>query len=245
MTINGVRFTVVGTLPRQLKFYTSGFLRSRYTDEVYLPYAQLLPLTLRPSLAYFQGDPGTSLAQLLASPDRWLFYWADLPDGAARARFVAAAAAQGLTVKVQPFAKAVVALNYIHPAYSLLNLCSQIVLVAAALNLLRLLLAKFAARVAETGIHRAMGASRGSILAQQVIESTIIGLMGGLCGLVIGVADVHVMNDLIPDRPGDPYIDAVAVLVTVGVAAGIGMLSGGYSAWRATRLPPALFLRRA
>jgi hypothetical protein len=37
----------------------------------------------------------------------------------------------------------------------------------------------------------------------------------------------------------------MAVLVTLAVAGGIGAITGGYSAWRATRLPPALFLRRA
>jgi putative ABC transport system permease protein len=245
LRIHDTPYTVVGTLARRLKHYNSSFLRTRETEDVFLPRAALRPLAAQPCLTFFQGERGATFDELLRSPHGWLFLWVELSGAAARERFIADAAAAGVAARVVPFADALPVLNYVHPAYDLLYLFSKIALVAAALNLLRLLLAKFASRVAETGIHRAMGASRRSVLAQHVIEATLIGLVGGALGLAMGAGVVQVMNDLVPDRPGDAVIDAVAALVTLGVATLIGTLTGGYSAWRATRVPPALFLRSA
>lgn len=63
-----------------------------------------------------------------------------------------------------------------------LMLISILFLLVCALNLIGILLGKFLARAPEVGVRRALGASRGSIFLQHLIECEVIGLVGGDSG---------------------------------------------------------------
>jgi putative ABC transport system permease protein len=58
-------------------------------------------------------------------------------------------------------------------------------LVLCLVNTIGLLLAKFSVRAAEVGIRRALGASRREIFTQFLIETTVVGLVGGVLGLLL------------------------------------------------------------
>src|SRR5881275_1327995 len=58
-------------------------------------------------------------------------------------------------------------------------------LVLCLVNTVGLLLAKFSVRAAEIGVRRALGASRGEIFHQCLIETSVVGLVGGLLGLLL------------------------------------------------------------
>ncbi|UUZ56607.1 FtsX-like permease family protein [Massilia sp. H-1] len=60
-------------------------------------------------------------------------------------------------------------------------------LLLCLVNTIGLLLAKFSVRAAEVGIRRALGASRKEIFRQFLVESAVVGLVGGFLGLVLAL----------------------------------------------------------
>ncbi len=240
LEIAGTPFRVVGVLaggPRE-KLYDHVYFGHK-TERYFVPFAAHRRYHIDPEYGYETGAPGPREDELS------VFLWADLPSAADRDALVADAAAAGLPVRLLPFGDFRGEYYHLHPAYYLLNLFAKVMLIASALNLVRLLLAKFSARADLSGIHRALGASRRSIVLVHVIEAKIIGMAAGIVGLGLAAVAVPLLNALVPDRIADANIDGTAVLVTVAVAIAVGITAGVYPAWRATKQPPAVFLRGA
>jgi putative ABC transport system permease protein len=123
---------------------------------------------------------------------------------------------------------------------------SVLFLVVCCLNLLGLLLAKFLARSAVLGVHRALGASRTTVFMQRLTECVLIGVFGGLLGAALAASSLRMIGASIPPRiiaNGVLAIDgyALAVALCLAVVAGIG--AGLYPAWRACRVAPAIQLK--
>lgn len=240
LEIAGTAFRVVGVLaggPRE-KLYDHVYFGHK-TERYFAPFEAHRRFHIDPEYGYEVGAPGPREDELS------VFLWADLPTAAERDALLADAAAAGLPVRLLPFGDFRGEYYHIHPAYHLLNLFAEVMLIASALNLVRLLLAKFSARADLSGIHRALGASRRSIMMVHVIEAKLIGIGAGIVGLALAAIAVPLLNALVPDRIADANIDGTAVLVTVAVAVAVGIAAGVYPAWRATKQPPAVFLRGA
>lgn len=240
--IAGVPFSVVGVIAgaAREKLFDLIYFR-RETERFYVPLESFVRLEIAPAYAFSSTPHGPSFADLIASDDMFIHLWIELRSAA---EWAAYAAAIGPSARVVPFDAFRRELYWLHPAYSILQLFAQIALVASALNLVRLLLAKFTARADQTGIHRALGASRRWIVVQHVIEAQLVGVAGGLLGLGLGLLGMAMLNGLVPDRIADAVLDGTDVVVTMALALGIGLIAGAYPAWRATAIAPAVFLRR-
>jgi putative ABC transport system permease protein len=240
--IAGQPFRVLAGGPTE-KLYDQVYFR-RETERYFAPFEshRRAHIDLQ---AGFDGGRRASSSDEPRLEDRGLLLWAELPNPRTRAAFVADLKAAGLDASVLPFGEFRTAYYQLHPAYFLFELFALVTLIASALNLVRLLLAKFSARTDLSGIHRALGATRRTIVMVHIIEAKIIGLAAGLIGLALGAVGAWLLNLLIPDRIADAVIDPTAVLVTVAVAVGVGIIAGLYPAWRATRQAPAVFLRQA
>jgi len=110
-------------------------------------------------------------------------------------------------------------------------------------NIIGLLLAKFLRRSGEVSVRRALGARRRDIFLQFGIESSVIGLAGGVLGL--GIAELGLWS--VRQRP-DGYaqlaqMDAAMLLGTFALAVCASMLAGLLPAWRACHIAPALQLK--
>lgn len=112
------------------------------------------------------------------------------------------------------------------------------------INTIGLLLAKFMRRAGEIGVRRALGATRGEIYTQYLIEAGTVGLAGGLLGLLftaIGVAGVGVLFR--PEIAKLAKLDPSLVALTLAVAVVATVLAAFYPAWRAAHVQPAWQLK--
>jgi len=116
-----------------------------------------------------------------------------------------------------------------------------IALFIGALGLANIMLITVTERTSEIGIRRAVGASRGAILRQFLVEAVLIGGFGGLVGVSVGVALTLTARRVLPDIApayGIPVLSMEAVALAFGLSLLVGLLAGTYPAIRAARLHP-------
>lgn len=117
-------------------------------------------------------------------------------------------------------------------------------LLVCLVNTVGLLLARFLRRSGEIGVRRAMGASRGAICAQFLVEAGVVGASGGALGLLLTGLGVLGIDRVLPVwMAGLARIDAALMLFTVLVALVASLLAGAYPAIRASRVQPAWQLK--
>jgi putative ABC transport system permease protein len=95
-------------------------------------------------------------------------------------------------------------------------------------------------RTREIGIRKALGAKRSDILAQFVVESATISLVGAALGIGFGIILAMVVRALTP-MPAAIAPWSVGVAVALGIS--VGLIAGVYPATRAARLDPIQALR--
>jgi len=121
---------------------------------------------------------------------------------------------------------------------ALLMLCAMAgcVLLVACVNVANLLLARSLARNREISIRAALGAGRWQIIKQLLVESTVLGVLGGFAGLLFAIWGVEALKAFLP---GIPRIDEISpdprVLTFAGLLSlGVGIFAGLLPAWRAS-----------
>jgi putative ABC transport system permease protein len=95
-------------------------------------------------------------------------------------------------------------------------------------------------RVGEIGLRRALGAARRHIAAQFLVESTVMGLLGGIAGASLGTLVVVAVS---ASRTWTPVLDPWMPLAAPLAGALIGLLSGTYPSLRAATMEPVEALR--
>ncbi|RYE80021.1 MAG: FtsX-like permease family protein, partial [Oxalobacteraceae bacterium] len=116
-------------------------------------------------------------------------------------------------------------------------------LLVCLLNTVGLLLAKFLRRSGEIGVRRALGASRGAIFAQCLVEAGSIGLAGGVAGLGLAWLGLWVVRQQPVDYAKLAHLDPKMLLLTFALALVASLLAGLLPSWRAIQVAPALQLK--
>jgi putative ABC transport system permease protein len=106
--------------------------------------------------------------------------------------------------------------------------------------IMALMLIGVSERRREIGVRRSVGASRGDVLWQFTIEAMLVSLAGGGVGVVVALAGLGIVAR-IAELP--LQLNSSALLVSLLLSLGTGLLSGVYPAWKAARLDPIAALR--
>jgi putative ABC transport system permease protein len=113
-------------------------------------------------------------------------------------------------------------------------------LLGAAIGLMNIMLVSVTERTREIGIYKALGATSRNILTQFLLEAIIICLLGGLVGIVLGIA---VGNIVTPFLGGAFLIPWGWMFLGLTLCIFVGVVSGFYPAMKAASLDPIESLR--
>lgn len=263
---NGHRFRIVGVLrhwrplPRFFDMTLGGGGPWNDRDRAYVPFQWGPTLRLLPSgMSSCWGPDPVTYGQYLASNCVWIEMWVQLPTAASRARMLAYInsywAAQHAAGRFQrppdnrlwnvaQWLKANGAVS--NDSRILLRLAFAF-LAVCLINTVGILLAKFLKGASLTGIRRALGASRAQIFQQHLVEVAAISLAGAALGLALGALGLDAVRALYAGSQA-PYgelahFDVLGVVWALALAAVSTLAAGLYPAWRAGRLPPAVYLK--
>ncbi|MEX0947102.1 MAG: ABC transporter permease, partial [Acidimicrobiia bacterium] len=115
-----------------------------------------------------------------------------------------------------------------------------VALLVGAIGIANVTLVSVLERVGEIGLRRALGAARRHIAAQFLVETTAMGLIGGVLGASLGVLVIVTIS---ASRTWIPVLDPWVPLTAPLVGGVTGLIAGFYPALRAARLEPVEALR--
>ena len=104
---------------------------------------------------------------------------------------------------------------------------------------MNIMLVSVTERTREIGLRKAIGAKRGDILLQFLMEASLLSLTGGGVGIAFGYSAARIISSI--DFGGQVIHAAVTsdiVILAISVSVAIGLISGIYPAVRAARLDP-------
>jgi len=222
---NGQPATVIGVMPAGFGFPSSqeAWMALR-ANPLEIPRGQGPPL-----IAYGRLKAGATISRA----------GTDLSTIAARIAGEHPDTNRNLVPVIQPYADMMSGDQDAHVAMLLTMALGFGVLLIACANVANLLFAQAASRTREVAIRSALGASRARIVAQLLIESLVLAVVGTAVGLLVAQVGVTMFNSAIVDANPpfwvDVRLDTMPLLFAAALTGLAALLSGAIPAWRASR----------
>ncbi len=118
---------------------------------------------------------------------------------------------------------------------------SGISLLVGGIGIMNIMLVTVTERTREIGLRKAIGAKRGAILLQFLVESSILSLIGGAIGAALGAGGASLMSRALGWASG---VNTGAIVLALVFSLAVGMVFGIWPAMRASRLDPIEALRQ-
>ena len=225
--LDGMRFTVVGVLAEDADSSVSSMFSG--SNAVIVPYTTALKMngeTLVNSLTLYLGDANAAEvveAELETCLDA-IFDYEDDTYSITTMESIADTMESMLSMMS-----------------ALLGGIASIALLVGGIGIMNMMLTSVTERTVEIGLKKAIGARPGQIQAQFLIESFLLSMVGGLAGVVLGIALSAILCQVLGTGFSLSY---GAIALGVGFSAAVGVLFGWSPARKASRLNPIDALRR-
>lgn len=122
----------------------------------------------------------------------------------------------------------------------LLGAIAGISLLVGGIGIMNIMMVSVTERTREIGIRKALGATFMNIMTQFLIESMVIGVIGGLIGILVGIGASQLISKF---GNFTTVITATPIIVSFAFSVGIGLFFGIYPARKAAKLDPIEALR--
>ena len=226
ITLSGVEFTVIGVLKENTQSLTyaltSGMLMA------YVPYSSLIRLTdtVSPNVTtfYLSAAEGTTVDAAADAMEKILMERFDEDEDA---------------FDVDASNMLEDALNTVTSALSiLLGGIAGISLVVGGIGIMNIMMVTVTERTREIGIRKAIGASRGNILTQFLMEAVVLCMMGCGLGIFLSWAILQVVSTITASAGLSFRLDMGVVGLAVVFCFAIGVIFGLYPANKAAKMKP-------
>ena len=232
ITLNNIPYTIVGVLPSHFYLPSSREGTEQRKPDIWIPYEPMaqrnaLELNRLKIQVYAQLRPGISLEQARA----------EMEVIGKRLEEQNPTLNAGFGVNIFPVYVEDVGKDLRRNLLVLLSAVGLILLIACA-NLANLVLTRAMARQKELAIRKALGASRGELIAQMVMESLVLSSIGGVVGLLVahwGIKAILALKPAAILRPEQIHIGIPVLLFTTVASLLAGVLFGIF---------PALYVSR-
>ena len=226
LTLGGMEFTIIGVLKEDKESLTS--MITAGTMMAYIPYPTLVRLsstvTNDISTFYISAPAGGSVQTAEEAMDRILLDRFNEDDDA-------------FILSTSAFLEE--ALNDITSVLSiLLGGIAAISLVVGGIGIMNIMMVTVTERTREIGIRKAIGASRGNILIQFLLEAVVLCMMGCGLGIFLSWAILQVVSTVVASTGISFVLDGGIVLLAVLFCFLIGVIFGLYPANKAAKMKP-------
>ncbi len=122
----------------------------------------------------------------------------------------------------------------------LLAAIAAVSLLVGGIGIMNIMLVSVTERTREIGVRKALGATRSNIMAQFLVEATVLCMLGGVLGIVVGTGGAVALAKL---ANWNTLVSPTAIVLAVAFSFAVGIFFGIWPARRASRLNPIDALR--
>lgn len=263
LIMDGLVYQVVGVLDDWTpvpKFYDVNNGPFDASEDIYTPWNHIVDkeLSRQGNTNCWKAIDGAGLQAFLNSECVWIQYWVELRDRNEEQAYMDFL--NSYTMEQKSLGRFERPLNnglfdveewmieqeVLPDETRILSALAAMLLAVCLLNTIGLLLSKFLGKSGELGVRQALGAHKGSLFIQHVIEAGFIGLIGGILGLGVASLGLEGVKSLLgQDLMVTDWIqlNLPVTLTTIALAIVTTIVAGLYPIWRACNINPAIHLK--